>query len=268
MIWQPITLLDKNWQKLFLISFCFVFSVLFLNLFVPFNINLWEDDQGFQQFLRFTKFATIGSSVLVFSQFALRKLFKIATFKVIGFICWLLLEITLMAVTLSVIYLETEVSFLVFFFECFRYAVLVILIPYFMALLIIYVFQIKQKGNIKTGSSYNSDLIRIPDENNTVKLSIHINHLLYFKSADNYVEVKYLDEGKVKKKLIRNTLKNLEESLSNVAIKRCHRSYIVNMKSIKLIEKVSGKFFMHIKNCEKVIPISANYIPQFKTYIN
>ena len=268
MIWQPFPLLDKNWQKLFLISFCFVFSVVFLNLFVPFNINLWEDDEGIAQFLRLSKFAAIGILVLAFSQFALRKLFKISSFRFVEFIGWVILEMVLIALVLSAFYLYDGISFWLFFLECIRYAALVVLIPYSVALLIIYVFLLKKDNNANASASLPTDLIGIPDGNNLVKLSVPINNLLYFESADNYVVVQYLDEGKAKKKLIRNTLKNLENTLDNSVIKRCHRSFIVNVKSIKLIEKVSGKFFIHIKNNEKPIPISTNYIPQFKDYIS
>nr|WP_233164240.1 LytTR family DNA-binding domain-containing protein [Snuella sedimenti] len=166
------------------------------------------------------------------------------------------------------LYQYDGISFFLFFLECISYAALVVLIPYSVALLIIYVFQLRKKNNVNNTLNHSDFLIGIPDGNNVVKLSVPINNLLYFESADNYVVVQYLDEGKTKKKLIRNTLKNLENSLDNSVIKRCHRSFVVNLKSIKLIEKVSGKFFIHIKNSETLIPISTNYIPQFKDYIS
>ncbi len=267
MMWTSFTLLDKNWQKLFLISFCLVFSVLFLNVFVPYNINLWEDDKGVDQFIRLSKFSAIGISVLAFSQFVLRKLFGVKKFRLVEFVFWVFFEITLMAFVLSLIYQYDGVVFWPFFLECLHYASLVIIIPYTISLLIIYVIQLRQKRNIKSNLSSITDLIGIPDENNAVKLSIPVNSLLYFESADNYVAVNYIDDNKVKKKLIRNTLKNLEIILDNAIVKRCHRSYIVNLKNIKLIEKVSGKFLIHVKNSDVVIPISANYIPQFKTHM-
>ncbi|WP_242204691.1 LytR/AlgR family response regulator transcription factor [Aestuariivivens insulae] len=234
---------------------------------MPFNINLWENDEGIIQFIRLSKFSAIGISALAFSQFVLRTLFKVASFKLVGFIAWVLLEITLMALLLSLIYQNDGDVFWPLFIECLTYASLVIIIPYAMALLIIYVIQSRQKRNTKMALLSETDLIGIPDENNVIKLSIPLGSLLYFESADNYVVVQYVDDTKIKKKLIRNTLKNLERSLNDAVVKRCHRSYIVNLKSIKLIEKVSGKFFIHIKNSEVLIPISANYIPQFKAHI-
>lgn len=268
MIWASFILLDKNWQKLFLISFCFIYSVVFLNVFVPFNINLWENDEGLAQFIRLSKFAAIGVSVLGFSQFGLRKFFKVLTFKFVEFIAWASIEVMVIALVISIIYHYNAVGFWSFYLECLHYSFLVIVIPYTMALLIIYVIQLKQKRNIKIDPTSLTDLIGIPDEKDVIKLSIPLSCLLYFESADNYVIVYFIDDTKIKKKLIRNTLKNLERTLDNSVVKRSHRSYIVNLNNIKLIEKISGKYFIHIKNTEIVIPISANYTPQFETYFS
>ena len=257
---QTFNLLDKNWQKLFLIGFCFFFSIIFLNVFVPFNINHWENDAGIQQFFRLSMLATVGTLVLVFTQFFLRKIFKVMTINRISFMGWVLMEISLIALALTILYRTNSQTIWVQFVENIQYSLLIILIPYFIALLLIYVFQLQSKNK----TTFKTDgLIGIPDEKGIVKISIQLDSLLYFESADNYAIIHYLDDGKAKRKLIRNTLKKLESVFDNALIKRCHRSYIINLNNIKLIEKTSGKLFIHLKNCEKIIPVSRNYYSQF-----
>ena len=68
-----------------------------------------------------------------------------------------------------------------------------------------------------------------------VKISLLFSNILYIESADNYIEVYYLDEGHVKTVLIRNTLKTIDSIFKNSSLKRCHRSYMVNIDRIKFI---------------------------------
>ena len=217
---QPFNLLDNNKQKLFLISFCFVFGIIFLNVFVPFNINLWENDTGFQQFFRLSKLATIAILVLLFSQFILRRIFKVFTFKVIGFIGWLCIEIALIALVLTAVYKTNNEVFLTLFFKSIQHTFLIILIPYFITLLLLYVYQTRTTNKIIPASHKPNGLIGIPDEKGVNKIVIQLSNVLYFESADNYIVIYYLDEEKVKKKLIRNTLKKMESVLDSSIIKR------------------------------------------------
>ena len=257
---QTFNLLDNNRQKLFLISFCFFFSIIFLNVFVPFNMNHWENDAGIQQFFRLSMLATVGTLVLVFTQFFLRKAFKIKTFNRISFMCWAFMEVILIALVLTILYRTNFQTIWIQIVENIQYSLLIILLPYFIALLLIYVYQLQSKNKMTLKMD---GLISIPDEKGITKISIQLDSLLYFESADNYAIIHYLDDGKAKRKLIRNTLKKLEGVFDDALIKRCHRSYIINSNNIKLIEKASGKLFIHLKNCEKVIPVSRNYYPQF-----
>lgn len=263
---QPFILLDSTKQKLIFIGICLVFSIFFLNVFVPFNINTWENDSGFQQFFRISSICVVGVLVLIFTQFVLRKLFKIESFKRIEFIAWVFLEIILITFVLSVFFNTYNQSFFKEFLGNLRYTLLLITILYFIALLTIYAFAFKQKNNTET-LLVKTGLIGIPNAYGILKISIQLSDLLYIESADNYVSIYYLDEGKTKRTLIRNTLKNLETVFSNSTLKRCHRSYIVNMNNIKLIEKNSGKFQIHVKNCDYIIPISDNYADAFKKSI-
>ena len=258
---QPFTLINSPKQKLILIGICLGFGILFTNIFIPFNVNHWENDTGIEQFLRLTSYSFIIALSLFFTQFVIRKLFKVYTFTVWRFMLWFFGEVIFISIVYLLIYSNDLNSFWAIFKFSFQHTLLGISIPYILALIIIALIQSR---NIKpVVQNERTELIGIPDEKGVIKISLQLSSILYFESADNYVTIFYLDENEVKRMLLRNSLKKLESLFSNSILKRCHRSYIVNVKNIKLIEKASGKHLIYIKNSDVVIPISKNYNTEF-----
>lgn len=259
---QPFTLIDSPKQKLILIGICLGFGIIFTNLFIPFNVNQWEKDTGIDQFLRLTGYSFIIASSLIFTQFAIRRLFKVLTFKVWRFILWFLGEVVFISLIYLLVYKDNLSSLWEFFKFSFQHTLLGISVPYLLALIILALIQSR---NLKPEISVDkTDLIGFPDEKGVVKISLLFSNILYIESADNYIEVYYLDENLVKSTLIRNTLKTIETNFKNTSLKRCHRSFIVNIDKIKLAEKKSGKLVLHIINVKTVIPVSRNYTPAFE----
>ena len=122
----------------------------------------------------------------------------------------------------------------------------------------------KQRGNRQ-----KDNLIYIVPENKKDTLQIPQNKLLCVGAEGNYSNTYYIKGDLVEKKLLRVSLKKVEEQLASYEmIVRCHRSYIVNLH---LIEKVSGNarsFKLFIENLEFSIPVSRDFskslIQQFK----
>jgi len=98
------------------------------------------------------------------------------------------------------------------------------------------------------------------DEKGDLKLSVRPQMLYYLEGADNYVQIHYLNAGRVEKMLIRNTLKNIEWRFRDKDLIRCHRSYIVNMKMVKLLKRVDGEAYLDFgDNKIDNIPVSKGY---------
>jgi DNA-binding LytR/AlgR family response regulator len=91
--------------------------------------------------------------------------------------------------------------------------------------------------------------------------------LLLLESTDNYVSVFYYLDNKVQRKLLRNTLKNLEEMLRQNTIVRCHRSYMVNPANVEFMQKNGKKLTLKIKHYDKPVPVSENYSSPFLTFL-
>ncbi|GAB2991639.1 hypothetical protein GCM10027284_05300 [Cyclobacterium sediminis] len=256
-------LLKHNWEKLVLIGFCTLFSILFINLYTPFRIDQWEADQGLSQFIRLSGFGIIGGIVLSLSQFVLKPLLK-GESKVIYFIYWTTLEVLALALVFYGLYGSHGSNFFSEYLISLKYTFLGLLIPYTLALCFIFIFR-KQNESQNSPESFNSTqkIISLRDEYGNHRLSLKSSDILFIEAADNYSVIYYKDSGVIKKEMLRSSLKALAEQLKDHAIKRCHRSYLVNVQNVKLAKKASGKVSLHLEGSTSIVPVSRRFTPEF-----
>lgn len=99
--------------------------------------------------------------------------------------------------------------------------------------------------------------ITIIAENGKDRFSFDPNSVLVFSAADNYVEIYYYSHDEVKKELIRTTLKNIEAVIVNYSyLIRCHRSYVVNLNCVKEVSGNSQGLKLHLAKSDLSIPVS------------
>ncbi|WP_299259567.1 LytTR family DNA-binding domain-containing protein [uncultured Aquimarina sp.] len=91
-------------------------------------------------------------------------------------------------------------------------------------------------------------------------------NVIYVKSEDNYVNIYYKEEQKVKKKVIRNTLSSILDQLESMI--RVHRSYIINPRYISSLEGNAQNGKVRLENIEEVIPVSKTYFDVVKSHTN
>ncbi|HBH47997.1 MAG TPA: hypothetical protein DDX98_05125 [Bacteroidales bacterium] len=112
---------------------------------------------------------------------------------------------------------------------------------------------------------YSNKHIEIVSESDADNFRIQVSDIVYVKSADNYVEVGYLDDSAVKKKMIRNTLKNVELQLSEFnSFIRTHRSALVNIQYIDKIQKSFNTYWLSIQMTKETVPVSRQYLMSVK----
>jgi LytTr DNA-binding domain len=103
--------------------------------------------------------------------------------------------------------------------------------------------------------------IEFISEAGTDNLTLLVAEVVFIQSADNYVEVAYLEGDNFKKMLIRNTLKNIELQIKPYSnFIRCHRTYIVNMHYIEKMNQNYGSYSLTIKGYKEKIPVSRQYL--------
>ena len=112
----------------------------------------------------------------------------------------------------------------------------------------------------KQKKDLNSELCFIA-ENEKDEFKIEPVHLMYIESADNYSNIIYLNNDKLKKQLLRASLKRLESQLNTDYILRCHRTYIVNLKNVKSVEGNAAGYKLKFSDDSLIVPVSRNYGP-------
>jgi hypothetical protein len=103
------------------------------------------------------------------------------------------------------------------------------------------------------------EIILFQSEYKNDSLSVRMDCLLFIKSADNYIDVYYMNNNHVVHKLIRNTLASVEEKALHPELLRCHRSYIVNKQKIKTVEGNSSGYNIILNQYSQKIPLSKKY---------
>lgn len=121
------------------------------------------------------------------------------------------------------------------------------------------ILNIRPKGN----SSQNEEIIKIADSNEKEHISLKLKNLRFIESEDNYVTVNYIENGSHSKKLLRQSLRNLESQNLHRSLVRCHRSYIVNLSCIEKVEGNKNKMQVNLPDLSQAIPIARSYMNHF-----
>jgi DNA-binding LytR/AlgR family response regulator len=181
---------------------------------------------------------------------------------------WELMEIVVMALVytlLKIFFLREKNDIIEDFVVSLQITALVVFLPYI--ILTLY-FSWKDKAqkleNLEQSKEENaaktSKLLPFYDEKDTMRFSVLPSDILYLEAADNYVTIYFLNKQKISHFLLRNSLKNLGEYLSEYSFVRCHRSFIVNFEKVKLIRKEKDGLKLEIDApAELVIPVSKTY---------
>lgn len=111
----------------------------------------------------------------------------------------------------------------------------------------------------------NNKSIEFISENSTENLNLRVRDVAFIKSADNYVEIFFKEGDQFKKKLIRNTLKNIEQQLKPyTGFIRCHRICIVNAYHVEKLNKELNTHWLTITGYDEQIPVSRQYLLKLK----
>ncbi len=259
-----------------LLLFVTFFVLLFIVIFKPFNSNTWIKGMSKDRFVIYSiLMVTIGLGVLTVSRivmFLLRNKIKVFYW---NYLIWLFGEIifiSLFCTLFAWLIHPRQVDFFAIFPYTFAYSSSILLLPYIISWLY---FELKDKKralesekslrlqNGEKTSAPNTDLINFTDEKGVLKLSVSIDNLFYIAAADNYVNVCYINKEKVGSFILRNSLKNIEETYTNANLVRCHRSYIVNRTKVKVMRRDKDGLYIELDSKSiPDIPISKTYAKQ------
>jgi hypothetical protein len=80
-------------------------------------------------------------------------------------------------------------------------------------------------------------LIKFYDQHKRLKLTIDPSAVLYVAADENYIKINYLQNDKVRVYQLRNSMKSFEADAEKHGFTRCHRSYYVNPRHVKLLSR-------------------------------
>jgi hypothetical protein len=258
------------------VMFVSIFALVFINIYSPFNASSWFEVGRIEFFFYSSAFILSGMLIIVLSKLIFVLLAGRVRFTYLLFGLWNLLEIVLLAVAYLVVdlyLLKSGAELVERFIGLLFITLLVLAIPYSLSWLWL---SLKDKRSKLENLTLNTSLefrerqmVSFRDETEKLRFSIKSRDILYVESTDNYVTVHTNEDGKLKKVMLRNTMKRLEKELEGTLIHRCHRSYMVNFENIKLVKLISANLYIFMDFPEEIrIPVSKSYAEHVHEFLN
>ena len=258
------------------VMFVSIFALVFINIYAPFNATAWSDMGRLEFFFNSSAMILVGMLVIVFSKLIFYLLADKMRFTYLIFGLWHLAEIVLTAtvwLAVDLVLLKSGMELVDRFTSLLFITLMVLAIPYTLSWLYL---SMKDKRMKLEGLTENTSvefkekkMITFRDETEKLRFSIKSVDILYVESTDNYVTVHTIEKGKVKKIMLRNTMKRLEKELEGTLIHRCHRSYMVNFENIKLVKLISTNLYIYMDSPEEIrIPVSRTYAEHVHEFLN
>ncbi len=101
--------------------------------------------------------------------------------------------------------------------------------------------------------------IKLVADNEKDTLVLDIADLLFIESSDNYCTVVYQQGNKVSKPLLRSSLSRLAGQINQPHIVRCHRSYLVNLDRVERVTGNAQGYKLHLSDGNFMVPVSRQY---------
>ena len=106
----------------------------------------------------------------------------------------------------------------------------------------------------------NPDMLTISSESGNDGLNTDVNDFIFLMSSGNYIEVYYMKDNEVRKKLIRNSISKVACEVSSFPqLVRCHRSYIINLNRIIHVSGNLQGYQLQFERVDQLIPVSRSY---------
>ena len=271
----PSYLLEKN-NVVRMILFTTVYSLVFINIFRPFNSETWiPNNNSTNYFMYSSLMVLVGMVVVSLSRIVMGFVVKKVQLTFPDYVIWLVSD----AVLLSIFYvfMAYKVGFVdnylndnpgmtlweaIFsiFGKSTANTVWMLLIPYTVSLLFLDNQYLKNKLKEIGNRGPESNTVHLKDEKGEIRLSINIENILYAESADNYVTIKYINNDKIVDFLLRTNLKKLSDDLRDTPIQRCHRSFMINLLHVTSLKKDQTEFVIQFDTTSiKDITVSKSY---------
>jgi hypothetical protein len=255
---------DSRSFKLTLSIVCSLFIYVFLLFFQPFGVNNYQpsDKIGLELVLGILWIVPALFLTLSFNEFVLRPiLIKKHNFTTL--MPWFVYQFIAMGTSSFLIY-NALGNFHDFYWSSFVKHVLeissVLVFP-FVGTLFYFNYRKVAKNydeivSISNGIVHLDEIVLLRGDYKNDQIAIRPKNVIYIKSEDNYLGLFLLEQGKVKKYLIRATLNHFEHILKSPLFVRCNRSSIVNLYHLETANQQSGNLMLKLQFIDEQIKVS------------
>jgi hypothetical protein len=258
------------------VMFVSIFGLVFINLYSPFNASSWVEMGRIQFFFYSSALILFGMLAIAISKLIFYLLIGRIRFTYLIFGIWYVTEMVLLAVVyllVDLVLLKSEMELVERFTSLLFITLMVLAIPYSLSWLYLALKDKRTKlENLTEDTSLEfkeKKMITFRDESEKLRFSIKSADILFVESTDNYVTVHTMENGKIRKIMLRNTMKRLEKELEGTLIQRCHRSFMVNFENIKLVKLISTNLYIYMDFQEEIrIPVSRTYAEHVHEFLN
>ena len=271
----PSYLLETN-NVVRMILFTTVYSLVFINIFRPFNSETWIHNNNSANYFMYSSLMVLIGMVLVsLSRVIMNLVVKKVQITYPDYVIWMVSD----AVLLSIFY--TFIAYKVGFVDNFLIAnpdmtlweaifaifkkstantVWMLLIPYTISLLFLDNQHLKNRIKELGERNTEGNILHLKDEKGEIRLSINIENILYAEAAYNYVIIKYINNDRIVDFFLRTNLKKLSDDLRETPIQRCHRSFMINLLHVTSLKKDQTEFIIQFDTTSiKDITVSKTY---------
>ena len=252
------------------------FGELFILFFQPMESRTWvESDWAYLLWATIIVLVAVGG--IAVSRTIMYHYAKKHRISYLDFAFWILGEVSVISffyaffpvVVMRSFSMERELTLFYLYKEALLATTFTLLIPYLIVMLWISLrdrdaqilrLTAKLKQAQEPDEEVQPEMLNFYDERGELKLSVKPEMVYYIESADNYVQIYYMNLGKVEKLMLRNSLKNIEWRFHDKGLVRCHRSYVVNMKNVRMFRRQEGEVILDFGD-ERIscVPVSKGY---------
>ena len=239
----------------FFVGFCFLYD--------PFRMKEFYQVGGMSFGFHFIMLACILLAILALTRLVFSALYKHIPFKWWHYVVWCIGETFVFSCFMalySVLFHAGQFNYFVALSTSFKHAYLILIYPY----LFLCMMQVILNKDADLNAEPAETLVKFYDEHKRLKLTIDPAAIICIQADANYIIIRYMDADRVKEFMLRASMKSVEHTVANHGLVRCHRSFYVNPKYVKMLSKnKEGMITAELLHPEVAsIPVSKQFYQQ------
>jgi len=276
---QPFPKAENKWRIIIFIS---LFVSLFLIIFQPFNINLFESKY---KLLILSGYGIVTFIALIINLLFVEKIFPTffceknwTLWKEFIWLIWVIFFIGLGNITYTLIMfsnmnfnLHNIAVFQIITFIVSLFPITILIVSkqkYLLRKHLLSANELNKSIEIEAKPRSKNRLIRFFADNEKDFVEFDINDFFFIESSGNYIEIYIKADGKIVRKTFRSTLKRALDFFKDTReVMQCHRAFIVNSNKVIKATGNSQGLVLRLENCEYEVPVSRNYVERFRNHI-